>query len=56
MLYSLSQVDASFWLEYTEIRDEVLLLLIVLDYYKLVFLEEEEEEIDVVQKNNDFNK
>ncbi|MBP1963026.1 hypothetical protein J2Z65_002242 [Paenibacillus aceris] len=43
-------------LEYTEIRDEVLLLLIELDNYKLVFLEEEEEEIDVERKNNDFKK
>lgn len=56
VIYSLSRVDTSFWLDHTEIRDEVLLLLIELDSYKLVFLEEEEEEIDVERENKDFKK
>ncbi|OPH60455.1 hypothetical protein BC351_18370 [Paenibacillus ferrarius] len=56
MIYSLNQVKVSFWLKYTQIRDEVVLLLNELDNYTLVFLEEEKEEIDVERKNNDFKK
>ncbi|WP_204787698.1 hypothetical protein [Paenibacillus oryzisoli] len=51
-----SRVDASYWLEYSEIRDEDSLILNELDHYKQVFLEEEEEETDVELKNNDFKK
>ncbi|NQX68941.1 hypothetical protein HQN90_22695 [Paenibacillus alba] len=56
MLYSLSRVDAPFWLEFKEIRAEVLLLLNELDNYKLVFLEEEKEEINVEGQINRFKK
>ncbi|UKS29643.1 contact-dependent growth inhibition system immunity protein [Paenibacillus sp. HWE-109] len=54
MIYSLSQVKSSFWLRFTELKDEVLLLLDELDNYRLVFLNEEE--IDVEELNNDFSK